>query len=106
MMLDIILDFTEILKLKRMLEDAAIDFEFKYLNGGYQVLLTEGKIPFLSAVTSIASYGRERGLIEIMGLLEDEELEENSVVGWIDAENVFQRIMKHFQNKSKIGVQK
>ena len=42
------------------------------------------------------SYGYERGLLEIMGLLTEEESEVDSVVGWLTAEDVFERIWRHW----------
>ena len=32
-----------------------------------------------------------------MGLLTDEESERDSVVGWLSAKNVFERIKKHYE---------
>lgn len=45
------------------------------------------------------SYGGKEGLLEIMGLLDEEESERDSVVGWLTAENVFARIYTHFMNQ-------
>lgn len=38
------------------------------------------------------SYGYEEGLLEIMGLLTEEEAEEDSVLGYLSAEDVIERI--------------
>jgi hypothetical protein len=49
-----------------------------------------------SAVVAPGSYGYKQGLIEIMGLLTDLEKEEDDVVGWLKADDVFCRIKKHW----------
>lgn len=38
------------------------------------------------------SYGYEEGLLEIMGLLTEEEMEEDRVLGYLSAEDVIKRI--------------
>ena len=38
------------------------------------------------------SYGHEKGLLEIMGLVDEEEVGDDSVEGWLTAEEVFDRI--------------
>lgn len=50
------------------------------------------------------SYGGEIGLLEIMGLLTSKEKEKDDVVGYLTAEDVFDRIWGDYcerQNKSK-----
>ena len=42
------------------------------------------------------SYGHDAGLLEIMGLLTEEESEVDSVAGWLTAEDVFERIWRHW----------
>ena len=44
------------------------------------------------------SYGGDEGLLEIMGLLTEEEAECDDVVGWLDAKNVFARIYVDYMN--------
>jgi hypothetical protein len=41
------------------------------------------------------SYGGKEGLLEIMGLLTEEEQKHDDVVGHLTAENVLSRIIKH-----------
>ena len=45
------------------------------------------------------SYGGDEGLLEIMGLLDEEESEYDDVIGWLTAENVFARIYTDFMNQ-------
>lgn len=42
------------------------------------------------------SYGYEQGLLEIMGLLTENESEIDSVAGWLTPEDVFERIWRHW----------
>lgn len=48
------------------------------------------------AICHEGSYGRHDGLLEMMGLLTEEESECDSVVGWLTAEQVFERWHKHW----------
>lgn len=52
-----------------------------------------------SAIFGHGSYGYEDGLLEIMGLLTDEELKIDNVLGHLTAEDVFQRIKKHYKGE-------
>ena len=54
-----------------------------------------------SAIQNAGSFGNEKDLIEICGLLTDEELEENSVKGYLTAEDVFNRIKEHWDLTNK-----
>ena len=56
----------------------------------------DGEKRVCSAIQTNFSYGHEDDLIEIMGLLTEEEREEDSVKGWLAAEEVFKRIEKHW----------
>ena len=52
-----------------------------------------------SVIEHDGSYGREADKIEIMGLLTDEESKYDEVVGWLTAEDVFERIKAHYESK-------
>lgn len=95
----------EIKKLHEMLTEARIFHEFherfrcggeqeKY--GGYQVIVfyKDGE-RMISAVEGMGTYGAEDDLIEIMGLLTPEEEALDSVVGFLTAQEVFDRIIAH-----------
>ena len=91
-------NFTEIYKLKDMLEKAGIPFVFRKLYEGYQIVYPSddrGK-RICDAVIHFGSYGHEEGLLEIMGLVNEEEIGD-SVEGYLTAEEVFGRIEKHYQ---------
>lgn len=95
-------NYKEIFKLKEMLEKAQIPFVFKEHNdarNGYQILYpADGIKRQCSVIEHSYSYGNEQDLLEIMGLLTDEEVEVDDVVGFLSAENVFKRIKKDYEN--------
>lgn len=94
--------YTEILKLKTKLEDAKIPFEFSNLYDGFHLCYPRenkseddtGRV--CSVIQHFGSYGHSDDLLEIMGLLTEEESQNDDVVGWLSAEEVFERIKKHY----------
>lgn len=94
--------YNEILKLKEMLESAKIPFGFKKLHGGYHIVYTaDSNKRICSVIEHDFSYGREKDLLEIQGLMTKEELEEtqDTVLGYLTAAEVFQRIKNHWEKK-------
>ena len=102
----------QLYKLHEMLDDAGIPH--KYLGGQLVYYGPEGepdRAPgafYGAGVDSVCSvidygYGSDEGLLEISGLMTEEEYEEtgDSVLGWLTAENVFERIKKHFESSTK-----
>lgn len=91
--------YTEIFKLKKMLEKAKIPFAFiEHHSVGYQILYPAGgEKRQCSVIEHSFSYGNKQDLLEIMGLLTDEELKYDDVVGYLSAENVFYRIKEHYE---------
>ena len=55
----------------------------------------------ISIVQGYETYGEEDDLLEIMGLLTEEEEKIDSVTGYLTAEDVFNRIIKYFKDKSE-----
>lgn len=96
----------EPLRLASMCLAHNIPFEIaEYLNGliiGYPSLKEKERVS--DAVCHEGSYGRHDGLLEMMGLLTEEESEEDSVLGWLTAEQVFERWQKHWLEKHPEGV--
>lgn len=93
-------NYKEIFRLKEMLEKAGIPFIFKEHNDyrdGYQILYPADTERACSVIEHEYSYGHEQDLLEIMGLLTDEESQYDSVVGHLSAENVFERIKKDYE---------
>ena len=100
--------YTEIFKLKNILADEGIPFEFKDRSSEfdgreawqicYPVMLPNPDC-VCSVIQSYGSYGAETDKLEIMGLLTDEEKTKDSVKGWLSAEEVFGRIKKHWEEE-------
>ena len=97
-------NYTEIFKLKEMLEKAKIPFEFIELTmqEGYQISYPASKGRVCSCVEHSFSYGNEDDKLEIMGLLTDLEQAEDvgdeySVKGYLTAEEVYKRIYIHYK---------
>ena len=95
----------EIHKLHRMLEEAGIAHEYhprpgaeiwdNKFNMGYQICVYDAQNEqVISVIEGMGTYGAEDDLLEIMGLLTEEEGHTDCVRGWLTAENVFERIMK------------
>ena len=91
--------FTEIFRLKKMLEEANIPFKFsENFNGGFHIVYSfEGK-EICSVIEHDFSYGREEDLLEIQGLMTEQEMgeEQDTVLGYLTADNVFERVNMHW----------
>ena len=93
---------TEMNKLIEMLNDANIPFELTTDvegNENNQVWYPSQKNRVCDVICHQYSYGGRDGLLEIMGLLTEEEAEYDSVVGYLTAEDVFNRIKNHYETK-------
>ena len=84
--------YNEINRLHQMLLDAEIPHEFSPYMGGHHIIYSRNGQRVCSAIEHDYSYGHEYDTIEIMGLLTAEEAERDSVVGWLSAAEVFNRI--------------
>lgn len=89
--------YKEIFRLKEKLEKENISFEFREILSGFQINYPNIRNRQCSVVEHECSYGHERDLLEIMGLLSDEEEADDFVLGHLTAEDVFNRIYKHFK---------
>lgn len=103
--------YKEIFKLKKMLEDADIPFYWQEISLGlverYQICYPcfAEKLRVLSAIEGFSTYGAQNDLIEIRGLLESGE-GDGMVAGYLTAENVFNRIKKHYNKKEGVFIMK
>ena len=90
-------NYQEILKLDRMLTDASIPHTLDRFFDGWQVCYPTREEPELvmDAIEHYGSYGKDEDKLEIMGLLTPDEEEQDSVLGYLTAEDVFERIRKH-----------
>lgn len=94
-------NYTEILRLDEMLTEANIPHITEKFLDGWCVLYPTRENPIADAVEHYGSYGNSANLLEIMGLLTDEEEKCDSVKGWLTAEDVFERMSKHYNNHLK-----
>jgi hypothetical protein len=81
-----------------MLEEANIPFKFSEKFGGFHIVYSfEGNV-VCSVIEHEFSYGREKDLLEIQGLMTEQEMEEeqDTVLGYLTADNVFERINMHW----------
>ena len=103
--------YSEIFVLKNMLTSAKIPFVFVERDDvlGYQICYPgypdKGKSCVCSVIEHQYSYGNEKDLLEIQGLLtSDEEKRENdSVLGYLSAADVFERINQHYHHQKGQG---
>lgn len=96
--------YTEIFRLKKMLEDANISFRFYWksdLMGFHLIYPATGDKRVCSVVEHAFSYGSSKNLLEIMGLLTDAEKEDDFVAGYLTADDVFERIRKADAERNK-----
>lgn len=89
--------YTEIIRLHEMLTASDIPHTFGEMWGGYHITYPQADNWECSVIEHHGSYGNEDDLLEIMGLLTDEEAEYDSVVGFLTAEDVYQRISAHYE---------
>lgn len=82
----------ECLKTLKIPHEVTPHFLFK---DSLQVWYPNKKESVMDAICHDYSYGGKEGLLEIMGLLTDEEAYFDDVVGYLTAENVLSRIIKH-----------
>ena len=76
----------EIEKLLKMIEDTDVDYAFRRLHDGYQIILKHSSI-----IQHSYSYGGIEDKLEVMGKLCRDD--EDEVEGYLTAEEVFTRIM-------------
>lgn len=94
--------YDEIFKLESMLKAEGIPFAYHRQPDmcGFQICYPEdGDGRICSIILHSGSYGREQGLLEIMGLLKSDEEACDDVAGYLTAEDVFERIKAHHNGK-------
>ena len=103
------MEYKEIFKLKEMLEEANIPFEFDvddFMGSeGYQIIIysKDGTTILCDCFESLRSYGNKEDKLEIMdGLTEEENEDYHSVLGWLTAEEVFKRFKYCYENDTDI----
>lgn len=90
--------YQEILRLDAMLTEKQIPHTCQKAMDGWQVIYPQdGKKRVMDAIEHFGSYGNEQDKLEIMGLLTPEEKENDTVLGYLSAEEVFSRIDRHWK---------
>lgn len=89
--------YTEILKLDQMLRDKGIPHELRRLADGWQIVYVIGGVTIADVIQTWTSCGHKDNLLELMGLLSGDERQEDTVLGWLTAEEVFKRINRHYK---------
>lgn len=64
--------------------------------GGYKLFYPNKENRVCDVILHIGSYGREQGLLEIMGLVYEEKVG-GEVEGYLTVSECFNRIKKHFE---------
>ena len=99
--------YNEIFKLKDMLDKEHIDYSFIdrsinksiYTMESYQIIIYKNDgTRLISVIEGYGTYGEENDLLEIMGCLTKEEMKNDSVLGYLTASEVLDRIKKNIQN--------
>lgn len=94
--------YTEILKLDELLNKSNIPHTLHKMFDGFQILYPQCRERcncVMDAIEHRGSYGSEKNLLEIQGLLTEEEQRNDSVLGFLTAEEVFKRIENHWNRK-------
>ena len=86
--------YKEIHKLDKLLTDANIPHTFSSFFDGWQVCYPTDQHCVLDAIEHLYSYGSDKDLIEIMGLIKSDS---DNVEGWLSAEEVFEIISNHYK---------
>lgn len=95
-------NYKEILKLDSMLTKANIPHTLDRLYDGWILRYPSNDIEMImDAIEHFSSYGSRNDKLEIMGLLTPEEEECDEVLGDLTAEEVFERIKKHWNGETK-----
>ena len=94
--------YKEIIRLHEMLEENDIPHVIRRWMDGWMVCYPVAR-PLencvMDAIEMTGSYGAGEDKLEIQGLLTPEEEERDSVAGYLTAENVFERIKKHWDTQ-------
>ena len=101
------MEYKEIFRLKEMLEEANIPFEWVVDNfvvsEGYQIIIysKDETTVLCNCTENSRSYGNKEDKLEIMdGLTEEENEYYHSVLGWLTAEEVFKRFKYCYENNT------
>ena len=92
-------NYREIIALDRLLQLKEIPHSFEKFMDGWQICYPKNDGNWVvSVIEHCGSYGHEQDLLEIMGLLTPEEEQIDSVVGGLTFEDVYNRILTHWES--------
>lgn len=100
--------YFEIMKLALKMRKQNVPFDFFILSElskqGFQIFYPNKKNAVCSVIEHDFSYGHEKDLLEIKGLVTNEEqsLVDDDVLGDLTADDVYKRIKKHYI-RNKLG---
>lgn len=77
--------------------DIPYEVTSNWINDSAQVWYPNKRNPMCDVISHSYSYGGSEGLLEIMGLCPD--IDDDDVLGWLTAEDVFERIYSHYTNQ-------
>lgn len=101
--------YEEIFRLKHLLEYFKIPFDFKENHfDGFHLMYPRKGDCVCSVVEFDGSYGAKQDLLEIQGLMTKREEREtdDTVLGYLTAVDVFNRIRKHHQKTLRLPLSK
>ena len=91
------LQFREIIRLADMLAGAGVPFTLhRFLDGWQLIYPVKGEKP-VSVIQHSYSYGGPQDKLELDGLETPAEKRAHAIMGFMDAEEVFRRISKHWR---------
>lgn len=101
--------YEEIFRLKHLLEFFKIPFDFKENHfDGFHLMYPHKGDCVCSVVEFDGSYGARQDLLEIQGLMTEREEREtdDTVLGYLTAVDVFNRIRKHYRKTLRLPLSK
>ena len=92
--------YQEIIRLENMLTDANIQHRIERVRDGWHICYPDyGDHCICSVIEYKSSFGANQDRLEIRGLLNKEERKFDTVVGYLTAENVFERIRRDWERR-------
>jgi len=94
--------YNEIFKLKSILDERNIPYEFEQFFDGYILFVEKNGVKICDAVEHRGSYGNKKDLLEIMGALTEKEFSKDGVLGFLTAQDVADRFEYCYRNDTSI----
>ncbi len=92
---------TQLEILKNYLDVFEIPYEINDDQFMERIYLCNGEFLYLSVIHGRGSYGFDWGLLEIQGLLTDEEMKNDSVLGYLTAIEIANRIDAYWRDEDE-----